>query len=69
MSAMKMYEDEVLENKAFARIGGIEMSELNSMELKFVELIDGCLFVNETTFIQTYKYLSAEVINYYKPRH
>jgi len=66
MSAMKMYEDEVLENKAFARIGGIEMSDLNSLELKFVELIDGCLFVNETTFVQTYKYLSSEVvINYY----
>lgn len=69
MSAMKMYEDEVLENKAFARIGGIEMADLNSMELKFVELIDGCLFVNETTFIQTYKYLSSEVVNYFKPRH
>jgi hypothetical protein len=68
MSAMKMYEDEVLENKAFARIGGIEMTDLNALELKFFQLIDGCSFVNETTYVQTYKYLSTEVINYYKPR-
>jgi len=57
--AAKLYDDTTYNNKYYAHVGGVPLKELNSLELKFVTLLDFNLIV-ATEFFDQYKY-EAEI--------
>jgi len=48
--SIKFLEDKYYKNEYYARVGGVSIKELNSLELEFLSLIDFNLFVNEELF-------------------
>lgn len=48
--ALKFNEDIIFNNLEFAKIGGIEVTELNQMEIAFLNMIDFNLIVSKTCF-------------------
>ncbi len=59
---MKFYEDEVISNKTFSKIGSIECDELLKMEKFFLESINYNLFTSREKF-ETYQ---GKFISYFK---
>lgn len=50
--SIKYNEDDYLDNKVYAQVGGIKLEELNKLEIDFLELIDWKLFTNEEVYLQ-----------------
>lgn len=48
--AIKYNEDDFYRNTQYAKIGGIDLKELNSLEDEFCRLLNFCLFVSNTEF-------------------
>jgi len=48
--AAKFHDDEYASNSYFAKVGGIEASELNALEAEFMELINWRLFVKASDY-------------------
>ena len=48
--AAKFFEDKYYKNSYYSRVGGITNSELNMLELQFLQLIDFKLFVSTDEF-------------------
>jgi hypothetical protein len=56
MVAAKFHDDEYASNEYFARVGGIDTSELNSLEVEFLKLLNWKLYVRGSEydwFLQT----------------
>ena len=49
MLAIKYNEDDYYSNKYYAKVGGINLDELNSLEYNFLILLDFDVFINEET--------------------
>ena len=50
MLAIKYNEDDYYSNKYYAKVGGINLDELNSLEYNFLILLDFDVFINEETY-------------------
>ena len=48
--AIKYNEDDYYSNKYYAKVGGINLDELNSLEYNFLILLDFDVFINEETY-------------------
>lgn len=59
MTAIKYNEDDYYSNSFYARVGGINLQELNMIESHFIELSQYNLFVNEETYEKYKLYLMA----------
>ena len=75
MLAIKYNEDDYYSNKYYAKVGGINLDELNSLEYNFLILLDFDVFIDEETY-EKYKeklkdfyekiYQKIEIIRYLK---
>ncbi|KAI9238300.1 MAG: hypothetical protein BYD32DRAFT_358278, partial [Podila humilis] len=52
MVASKYLQDRNYSNKAWAKISGLSIKEINANELIFLKLIDYSLFVSNETFMR-----------------
>ncbi len=50
MLAIKYNEDDYYSNKYYAKVGGINLDELNSLEYNFLILLDFDVFIDEETY-------------------
>ena len=50
MLAIKYNEDDYYSNKYYAKVGGINLDELNSLEYNFLILLDFDVFIDEDTY-------------------
>jgi hypothetical protein len=50
--ASKINEDKIHTNDYFAKVGGINLFEMNLLEIDFLKLVEYNLLVNDTAFIQ-----------------
>lgn len=57
MSAAKFYDDNFFTNELYARVGGISVMELNTLELEFVFLINFSLSISQKEFQKYYNEL------------
>ena len=57
MLAAKFYDDTYLNNGTYARIGGICVEELNTLELEFLFFIDFSLVVSQKEYEKYYNAL------------
>lgn len=57
MCAAKFYDDSFFNNELYARIGGISVDELNSLELEFMFLINFSLLIPLEEFRRFYNEL------------
>ena len=48
--AIKYNEDDYYSNKYYAKVGGINLDELNSLEYNFLILLDFDVFIDEETY-------------------
>ena len=48
--AIKYNEDDFFSNTFYAKIGGISMEEINTLEIEFLDMIDWFLFVDQAFF-------------------
>lgn len=48
--AAKTHDDRFYTNKFYARIGGVELQDLNLMEARFLKLLDWAVFVKPEEF-------------------
>lgn len=58
VTALKFNEDKTYANEFFARVAGITLTELNSLELEFLRFIDFDLYISNTTFLHAVNTLS-----------
>ena len=62
--AAKYNDDQFFKNVYYAKVGGISIEEMNSLETAFVELIDYNFFVKTEDFsVYLQKLAAYEVIN------
>ena len=57
MSACKFNDDLTLSNESFAKVGGVDLAELNSLELEFLNALSFNLSVKFEVFIGYFKLL------------
>jgi len=57
--AMKCYDDYAIDNKSFAKIGGIGIDCLNVLEMELADLLHFSLFIDENTYVHTFRSLSS----------
>jgi hypothetical protein len=50
ITAIKYNEESSLSNRAYSNVGGISITDLNTLEKMFLKLIDFNLYVNESTY-------------------
>ena len=50
MLAIKYNEDDYYSNKYYAKVGGINLDELNTLEYNFLILLDFDVFIDEETY-------------------
>ena len=55
--AIKYNEDDYYSNKYYAKVGGIPLTEINTLEIEFMKLVKYSLFVNESLFNTYNNYL------------
>ena len=58
--AAKYFDDQYFNNAYYARVGGVQTLEMNSLELEFLFLINFTLFVPPTLYHQYY----TELVNH-----
>ncbi len=61
--AAKFFDDRFYNNAYYARIGGIPLRELNSLEIEFLCLINFDLHVNEKSYKHFYNQLCSESLH------
>jgi len=61
MVASKYLQDKNYRNRAWAKISGLSVNEINATEIAFLKLIDYNLFVSKPTFDRWYMLLHAQV--------
>jgi len=64
MLTSKFYDDDCLNNKIFAKVGGIETIELMNMEIYFLEIIDYSLLITIEDYL-----LYVEKIKHFNTLH
>jgi hypothetical protein len=62
--AVKFYEDKYYKNSFYSKVGGISSTELNTLELEFLDFIDYTLYVSEEEY-QTY---SSTLMEYFSKK-
>ena len=50
--SIKYLDDAYLNNTDYSKIGGITLTELNTLEMKVLEMLDYCLYIDQKTFYQ-----------------
>ena len=55
MSACKFNDDLTLSNEDFGKVGGVDLAELNALELEFLHTINFNLSVKFEVFISYFK--------------
>ncbi len=60
--AIKYNEDKYICNKAFAKIGGIPLNELNFLEFEFFRLINFELYINHYYYNNCYNHFLKETL-------
>jgi len=58
MCTAKFYDDCYYNNKFYSRIGGVPLSELNTLEVEFLALLNFDLFVPEAVYVDFYLQVS-----------
>ena len=48
--AIKYNEDEFYDNKFYAKVGGLNLIEMNNLEINYLSLIDFKLYISEKVF-------------------
>ena len=48
--AIKYNEDEYYDNKFYAKVGGLTLTEMNNLEINYLSLIDFKLYISEEVF-------------------
>ena len=48
--AIKFNEDEFYDNKFYAKVGGLNLIEMNNLEINYLSLIDFKLYISEKVF-------------------
>ncbi|KAI8332527.1 cyclin-domain-containing protein [Choanephora cucurbitarum] len=61
MVASKYLHDKNYHNKAWAKITGLDIQEINAAEMAFLQLIDYRLHINKTTFDKWYTQLHGHI--------
>jgi hypothetical protein len=60
--AIKYNEDKYICNKAFAKVGGIPLNELNFLECEFFRLINFELYINHYYYNNCYNHFLKETL-------
>ncbi|KAG0169438.1 hypothetical protein DFQ28_002229 [Apophysomyces sp. BC1034] len=66
MVSCKYLHDKNYRNRAWAKISGLSISEINASEMAFLKLIDYKLFVSKPTFDKWYTLLHGYIQKHYK---
>ena len=51
--AIKWHDDDYYKNEYYAKVGGITLKDINSLEIDFLNLLGFKLYINQTIY-QTY---------------
>ncbi len=66
MVASKYLHDKNYHNKAWAKITGLDIKEINAAEMAFLNLIDYRLYVSKPTFDKWYTQIHGHIQKSYK---
>lgn len=51
MAAIKFNEDEFFKNDFYAKVGGLQLKELNALEMEFLVLMEFKFYVDESLYL------------------
>jgi hypothetical protein len=63
MTTVKFYDDAYYNNAFFAKIGGVQLREMNALEIDFLELIQFELYIDSKVYCRFYEELRNPVLH------